>query len=91
MVEVLFCAFNTSGPISSEGYLLKGLAVIEHNVFMKYEVANATLLNCITGAEMNQQHAPHDTLSYVCYVLYLIVSYYCIEEQSSPWLNDNEA
>lgn len=92
MVEVLFCAFNTSGPISSEGYLLKGLAVVEHNVFMKYEVANATLLNCITVAEMNTHHMIHCP-TYVMYasVLYLIVSYYCIEEQSPTWLNDNEA
>lgn len=41
---------------------------------------------------MSEQHAPHDTL-YVMYasVLYLIVSYYCMEEQSPTWLNDNEA
>lgn len=68
MVEVLFCAFNTSGPIRDESYLLRWLAVTEHTVIMKYKVANAMLLNCITVAETSQQHAPHDTKSYVCYV-----------------------
>lgn len=99
MVEVLFYAFNTSGPISGESYLLRWLAVIEHGVVMKYEVANATLLNWITKAEMSQQRAPHDTLPYVCYVricllfdsivlLYGRTVHYVVEWQwSMTWLD----
>lgn len=99
MVEVLFYAFNTSGPNSGESYLLRWLAVIEHGVVMKYEVANATLLNWITKAEMSQQRTPHDTLPYVCYVriclvfdsivlLYGRTVHYVVEWQwSMTWLD----
>lgn len=68
MVEALFCAFNTSGPIKRWKLLVEVACCTERTVIMKYEVANATLLNWITEAEISQQHAPHDTLPYVCYV-----------------------
>lgn len=74
MVEVLFCGFNTSGPIKHWKLLvLRWRSVIEHTVIMKYEVANATLLNWITEAGISQQHAPHDTLPNVCYVRICLV------------------